>query len=113
LNNGDGTFSSRTRYAVGAGPASIALGDLNGDGALDMVVSNAGNGDVSVLLNQCSAPPCPADLNGDGLQDLADISTFVLGFTGQDPVADLAEPFGVFDLADITAFISAFNAGCP
>ena len=28
-------------------------------------------------------------------------------------VADLAEPFGVFDLADLAAFVTSFNAGCP
>ena len=38
---------------------------------------------------------------------------FVGGFTSMDPIADIAEPFGVFDLADINAFVNAFAAGCP
>lgn len=60
-------------------------------------------------------PPssCPADLNGDGLLDLADTLAFVDAFGAQDPAADLAEPFGLFDLADVLAFVNAFNAGCP
>jgi len=48
-----------------------------------------------------------------GVLDLADVQTFIAGFTGQDPIADLVEPFGVWDLGDVQAFIAAFNAGCP
>ena len=48
-----------------------------------------------------------------GVLDLADVQAFIAGFTGQDPVSDLAVPFGVFDLADVQAFIASFNAGCP
>lgn len=60
-------------------------------------------------------PPssCLADLNGDGLLDLADTIAFVTAFGSQDPSVDFAEPFGLFDLADILAFVTAFNAGCP
>lgn len=47
-----------------------------------------------------------------GLLDLADISAFVAGFTGDDLIADLDEN-GLLDLADITLFVSAFTAGCP
>lgn len=81
--------------------------------------STDGNGDAEpgefaeILLCGLVGVCCPADLNGDGLLDLVDINLFVLGFITQDPAADLAEPFGVFDLADITAFIAAFVAGCP
>lgn len=54
-----------------------------------------------------------ADINGDGLLDLVDISLFVAAFTANDPDADLAAPFGVWDLADLTTFIAAFLDGCP
>jgi len=47
-----------------------------------------------------------------GVLDLADVTAFVSGFTGQDSISDLAPPAGVFDLSDITAFIAAFNEGC-
>ena len=41
--------------AVGASPYSVAMGDFNGDGHLDLAVANGGSNDVSVLLG-----------NGDG-----------------------------------------------
>ena len=47
-------FPSR-QYDVGWDPRSVAVGDLNGDGWLDLAVANHGSHDVSVLLN-----------NGDG-----------------------------------------------
>src|SRR5947209_20480888 len=36
--------------AVGASPYSVAMGDFNGDGHLDLAVANGGSNDVSVLL---------------------------------------------------------------
>ena len=48
-----------------------------------------------------------------GVLDLADVQSFIAGFTNQDPIADIAAPSGVFDLADVQAFIDGFVAGCP
>lgn len=48
------TFSPHP-VAVGAAPAAMVSGDLDGDGHKDLVVANAGDDDVSVLLG-----------NGDG-----------------------------------------------
>jgi hypothetical protein len=55
LGNGDGTFQSPVSYAVGAGPDALAVGDVNGDGKLDLVAGNDTGASVSVLLG-----------NGDG-----------------------------------------------
>ena len=62
LGNGDGTFQARVDYQAGRGsfPAnSVALGDFNRDGNLDVAVGNYGpdflTGSVSILLG-----------NGDG-----------------------------------------------
>mgnify|MGYP001380435056 FL=1 len=44
---------------------------------------------------------------------LVAIMAFVGAFTGGDPAADLAEPFGLLDLSDITTFVSSFVGGCP
>ncbi|MBZ0172150.1 MAG: hypothetical protein K8E66_07210, partial [Phycisphaerales bacterium] len=56
---------------------------------------------------------CAADINHDGVLDLADVQGFIAAFVTQDPVADLAPPFGVFDLGDLQMFIASFAAGCP
>ena len=50
LGVGDGTFQTQSRFAVGSQPESIALGDVDGDGHLDIVTANYGSNDVSVLL---------------------------------------------------------------
>jgi hypothetical protein len=96
LGNGDGTFGSKTDYITGQDPRSIALGDLNADGWLDIVTGNFGfetNGNVSVLLSNgngtfrskvdyvtASRPASVAigDLNADGRMDLA-VSAGVYG----------------------------------
>ncbi|MBZ0173053.1 MAG: hypothetical protein K8E66_11770, partial [Phycisphaerales bacterium] len=55
---------------------------------------------------------CLADMNGDNLLDLTDVTVFVEAFATQDLTAD-SNGDGLFDLADVLAFVQAFNAGCP
>jgi uncharacterized protein (DUF2141 family) len=82
--NGNGTFGSPTTLTTGTNPSSVAIGDLNGDGRLDLVVANAGSNTVSVFLGNGAGfqqtqyptgtnPESVAigDLNGDGRLDLA------------------------------------------
>ena len=84
--NGDGTFSVADNITVGNEPFGIAAGDLNGDGEIDLVVTNAQDGTISVLLGNGNETfkssfsykvgnlPLPvllADENGDGKLDAA------------------------------------------
>ena len=54
LGNGDGTFTpaSGSPYAVGQYPSAIAVADFNGDGKLDLAVTNLMDGTVSILLQK-------------------------------------------------------------
>jgi hypothetical protein len=49
-NRGDGSFEARLNYGTGRGPASVAIGDLNGDGKPDLVTANFSANTVSVFL---------------------------------------------------------------
>ena len=61
LNKNDmsGTFYARTDFATGQTPVSITSGDFNGDGDVDLAVSNLISGSlfVTVLLNTTGREP--------------------------------------------------------
>ena len=52
LNDGSGAFppQGRRRFQVGSGPLSVAVGDVDGDGFLDIATSNFNAGSVTLLL---------------------------------------------------------------
>ncbi|BAC89392.1 FG-GAP-like repeat-containing protein [Gloeobacter violaceus] len=85
LNAGGGGFAPPRSFAVGDLPKSVALGDIDGDGDLDIATANRESNDVSVLLNTGGGSFAPAqafavgsrpysvalgDLDGDGDLDI-------------------------------------------
>jgi hypothetical protein len=85
---GTGTLNAAVGIVGGSSPQGIVLADLNGDGTLDIVLSNTASADISVLFNTGSRTFAPelrwvtssvysgcaalavADVNGDGRLDV-------------------------------------------
>src|SRR5260370_648107 len=44
------SFGAKTDFGTGSFPISVAVGDFNGDGKLDLAVSNSNSTTVSILL---------------------------------------------------------------
>ena len=78
-------FEPQTTYATGTSPQSVAIGDVNGDGRLDLISANSGSNTVSVLLGngdgtfqsqttyaagQVPNAVAVGDVNGDGRLDI-------------------------------------------
>ncbi len=59
-----------------------------------------------------SAPPCPADLDDNGVLNFDDIDAFVSAFLAADPLAD-CDGTGVLNFDDIDCFVASFLDGCP
>ena len=91
MNNGDGTFAPGVYYNLTGDlyqfPSEAAIGDINGDGNNDIIVTNEDGGDISVLLGHGDGTftaetvnydvggfpwmtPIIADFNGDGILDV-------------------------------------------
>ncbi|MBX3323034.1 MAG: hypothetical protein KF757_08605 [Phycisphaeraceae bacterium] len=58
-----------------------------------------------------ASPPCPADVNGDGVLNFFDIQHFLAAFSSGNPAADFNGD-GTLDFFDVQLFLGLFAAGC-
>ena len=76
IGNGDGTFQSAMHHAAGIKPWSIAVGDFNDDGRLDLAVADVAGSAVSLLLY-----PVLAGSNATLSTTILDFGTQLVGTT--------------------------------
>lgn len=96
-DNNSGSFAFEQSYAAGTeGPTAVAKGDLDGDGAPELILGGATSNAFSTMVNQgglnfqsvihlrrsdSSFIPMLADFTGDGVTDLASYSTSTIPAT--------------------------------
>ena len=90
------SYTFRVYQSRGMFPGNIVVEDLTLD-LTGVVESRCGIADL--------APPF-------GVLNFFDVSAFLTGFGGMDPVADLNGD-GAFNFFDVSAFLTAYGAGCP
>ncbi|HEV8699961.1 MAG TPA: FG-GAP-like repeat-containing protein [Candidatus Polarisedimenticolia bacterium] len=111
LGRGDGTFMPRVDYAAGNFLSSVTLGDVTGDGRMDIVAINSPGDAIAIFPGMgggqfaaASLIPLPAiprsaalgDLDSDGLLDLIVSSSDIAGVASTVSVF-LSRGGGTFD----------------
>lgn len=113
-----GTVWGALRTSDGEGGHNLLIGDVDttpGSARFRTVLSiPAGNADAVVGFAML-APPCPADLDGDGDVDLSDMATILTNYgiiEGATPEDGDLDGDGAVGLTDVGIFLGNYGASC-
>ena len=104
--NGSVMNLTRTRICANVAPNGAQVGQ-SGNG----IVNDLGGACVMTACASCPAPPCPADLDGNGFVDAADLGSLLAawGPCGKSCPADINGD-GVVSAVDIATMLDAWGA---
>jgi len=104
--NGSVMNLTRTRICANVAPNGAQIGQ-SGNG----LVNDLGGACVMTACASCPAPPCPADLDGNGFVDAADLGSLLAawGPCGKSCPADINGD-GVVSAVDIATMLDAWGA---
>ena len=104
--NGSVMNLTRTRICGNVAPNGAQVGQ-SGNG----IVNDLGGACVMTACASCPAPPCPADLDGNGFVDAADLGSLLAawGACGKSCPADINGD-GVVGAVDIATVLAAWGA---
>ncbi len=125
------SFADVEDLVVGQDPILVISGNLDGDADEDLITLNEGlgaanaaapggppgpvMGSVNLSLNAL-APPCPTDVNGDGVVNVLDLIDLLLCF-GQPAVPGCSPEDvngdGSVNVLDLIDLLLAFGTACP
>jgi hypothetical protein len=96
-------------HQIGAGdtPRALAIGDIDEDGLPDIVTPSFESNTLDLFLSGASSPR-PADLNGDGVVNAADLAALIAFWGQPGSNADLNGD-GFVGAADLAALIAAWG----
>lgn len=107
-NNGVLDSSPSWTYDSSAVGAALAVGDIDGNGRLDLVIGYAG--DTSIVIFFAEDFKCPADLVAPfGTVDIFDLIELLKNWNTDGNGAAIAEPFDVVNVFDLVALLKAWG----
>ena len=107
------SFGAKVDFATGVSPISVSLGDLDGDGKLDMAVANHSSNTVSVFRN-IGLPPTITNISPTSGPIGTTVTITGTNFTGATAVSfggTAAASYSVVSATSITAVVASGTTG--